>query len=175
MSLTMIGELLKSRVTHIFLMLLGVGLFVYFICENYHLSRIASQYKSATCTVESAQVILHLTRDSDSGVVARTNYFPEITYRYDFGGVDYVGTVYRHGENGMKREEVEKVVSQYSPGQISQCWVDPKEPSKAVLNKESDHRTLYNLALGGLAAFLLGAAGFAFLQFVIHGPARLTP
>jgi hypothetical protein len=176
-SLSLIAELLKSRVTHVLLMVVGACLFGYFLYEDNHLSRIASKYKSTPCVIESSDVLVTETvRRARSGIryTARVDYRPEITYSYDFGGKSYVSEVYRHGEQGMELEEASAVVSRYRPGTRTQCWVDPAEPEQAVLSRESDHRRLNYIAIVALITLLGGAGGWAFLEFVVHRPARLT-
>jgi hypothetical protein len=175
-SLSMIAELLKSRVTHVLLMLVGVCLFAYFIYEDNQLSRIALKYKSTSCVVRSSEVLVTETvQVSRYGYrrTTRVNFRPDITYTYDFGGKTYVSSVYRHGEQGMELEEANRVVSRYTAGDRNQCWVDPDEPEKAVLTRESDHRSLSYIALIALTTLLGGAAGWAFLEFVVHRPAKL--
>jgi hypothetical protein len=173
MSLTMLGELLKSRVTHVLLMLLGVGLFAYFLYEDNRLSRITSKYRSTPCVIKSSKVLVHVTRNR-RGITTRVNFKPEITYSYEVAGKTYTSSVYRHGEQGMEEDEVVKVVSGYGAGEHSRCWVDPDDPEQAVLSRDSDQRSLGYIAVLALIALLGGAAGWAFLEFVVHRPAQLT-
>jgi Protein of unknown function (DUF3592) len=174
MTYRLIGELLKYRTTHVLLMVLGLGLFGYFLYEDDLLNRIRSRYQSTPCMVQSAEVAMHETRNK-WGRVTQVKYYPEITYTYAVAGKPFLGNVYRHSDNGMELEEAAQVLQQYKPGVRQSCWVDPEEPGKAVLNRESDRRTLYTIATIALISLLGGAIGWAFLEFVVHAPARLPP
>jgi len=174
MSFSVIGELLKYRTTHVLLMVLGLCLFGYFLYEENQLDRIRSKYQSTPCVVQSAEVAMHETRNR-RGITTQVKYYPEITYTYKVAGKSFHSSVYRHSDNGMELEEAAQVLEKYSPGVRHSCWVDPEEPEKAVLNRESDRRTLYTIATIALISLLGGAIGWAFLEFVVHAPARLTP
>lgn len=82
------------------------------------------------CTVELSRVV------SSRGSKGGRTYRPEILYRYEFGGKTYrssqvsVFTVWSSGRDGK-----EETVRNYAVGSSAVCFVNPANPSEALLDR----------------------------------------
>jgi hypothetical protein len=124
----------------------------------------ARDWLPTPCTVISSSVRSHA---SDDG----TTYSIDILYEYEAAGrswrsnrYDFVGGS-SSGHSG-KRE----VVDRYPEGSTATCFVDPDDPSQAVLNREPSVRYLV-----GLFPLLFLLPGLGVLWFGIRMRRRETP
>ena len=109
-------------------LLMGCG-FTYFIAIRPLAQNIAArQWMTVPCRVLSSEVKSH--SDSDG-----TTYSAEIAYAYQVGGKEYRSNRYRFLRMSSSRREA-NVVARYAPGSKSVCFVNPKNPSEAVLDRE---------------------------------------
>ncbi|MGB0415075.1 MAG: DUF3592 domain-containing protein, partial [Coraliomargarita sp.] len=82
------------------------------------------------CVIVSSEVESH--RGSDS-----TTYSIEIRFRYTVDGREYVSDRYNFNDaNSSGYDGKAKVVKQYPVGSEQTCWVNPEDPSKAVISRE---------------------------------------
>ena len=83
----------------------------------------------SNCVILSSEVGVH--SDSDG-----TTYSVDISFSYTFDGRDYTSD--RYGFSKMSssgRSGKEKVVAEYPVGAERICWIDPRNPSQAVLHR----------------------------------------
>lgn len=64
-----------------------------------------------------------------------TSFHPEIVYRYSVGGKEYQSSRYFFtGEGWPDRESAQKVIERYPANAQVQAYVNPNDPSEAVLD-----------------------------------------
>ncbi len=124
----------------------------------------ARSWQTTPCTVVSSS----LAQQSDSD---GTTYRIEIVYRYLFGGREYQSSRYNFqtawsGDASSKQA----VVDRYTPGEACTCFVDPAEPSRAVLDR--GFRKSYWAGLLGLPFLLAGLGGLLWVSGALRGKAR---
>ncbi len=107
----------------------------------------ARSWTETDCEVIASRVVA-------SGDTAR----PDIQYRYYVGDRPYTSRRYNFIPGSTNDSTVGATVERYSPGTRFRCFVDPADPTQAVINR--DPTGWYYL---GLAFF----AGFAGIPFVI--------
>jgi len=89
----------------------------------------SSGWKEVPCTVISAK----LASKSDSN---GATYEIEVQYRYVFDSVPYSGDRYGFSKgSSSSRGWRQKAVSKLQPGSTASCWVNPANPSEAVLHR----------------------------------------
>lgn len=128
-------------------------------------SRIAAarSWQETPCVIEESRVLEN--SDSDG-----TTYKPEIRYSYTFEGREYRSDRYRFFDAWSSgRSGKEEVVAHYSPGLRTVCWVDPENPSEAVLVR--DFSPVYLLGLIPLVFVVVGV-GVAWAGIRKGGSAR---
>src|SRR5262245_1994490 len=114
---------------------------------------ISSRFWQATpCTVVSSQVAS--SSDSDG-----TTYRVDITYTYVVdGGGELPGSNYDFMKvSSSGRESKAAIVAQYPPGTQTTCWVNPKNATESVLNR--DFSWAYLLGLFPLIFVAVGGGG----------------
>ncbi|MBZ0112120.1 MAG: DUF3592 domain-containing protein [Thermoanaerobaculia bacterium] len=77
-------------------------------------------------------------QDNDVGWEKKRRYYPEVTYRWTRQGEEYEGDRYRLGttfEKFKTREEAAEAARSFSSGGEVAVYVDPSNPSSAVLNR----------------------------------------
>lgn len=116
----------------------------------------ARQWVETPCVIESSRVASHSGDDS-------TTYSIEITYRYRFADRPYTSKRYNFSSftssSGHKSKQA--VVSRYPSGAEAVCYVNPKAPHEAVLDRNWRWELL---VFGGFASIfaLVGGLGLAF-------------
>lgn len=117
----------------------------------------ARSWRAVECTVESSRVRSH--RDSDG-----TTYSVDILYRYTFDGREYKSNRYDFigGSSGGSSGKHE-IVSQYPEGRTATCYINPDDPSEAVLN-----RGLSWMFLLGLIPLVFLAVGVGGIYFTLR-------
>lgn len=89
----------------------------------------AGSWMETPCRILSSQVAV--TRDSDGD-----SYKAAIEYAYVFEGDEYRGSQARFTQTSG-RSAARRLVSQYPPGTDTLCFVNPAQPSEAVLDRSS--------------------------------------
>jgi hypothetical protein len=118
---------------------LGLALLVPFFILPVWRVREARSWIETPCVVISSHVEVH--RDSDG-----STYRPVIVYEYQFQGRTYQGNRYNFmGGSSSGRAGKQAVVDRYPPGAAARCWVNPREPSQAVLNRGFAGEMLFGL------------------------------
>lgn len=113
----------------------------------------ARGWEARDCEVLSSHVGRH---DSDEG---EDTYSIDIEYRYQVDGRVYTSDRYDFmGGSSSGYEGKAAVVERHPPGATVTCWVDPEEPSRAVLNRS--FRAVYLIGLFPLVFLAVGVGGF---------------
>ncbi len=109
-----------------------------------------------------AEVIWSAVRaeDGDDG----TTYRADIFYRYEFDGRSFASNDHRlFGGSSSGRKKKQQLVDEHPPGRRFECWVDPGDPQRAVIDRRLGWGALFALfplpfmavGLGGLWATFL--------------------
>ncbi|HEX2223127.1 MAG TPA: DUF3592 domain-containing protein [Thermoanaerobaculia bacterium] len=121
----------------------------------------ARSWSEATCVVQASRV--EEVSDSDG-----TTYKPVIDYTYTFNGGEYRSSRYRFVEfSSSGYQGKAEVVARYPPGRRTPCYVNPENPSEAVLSRDFDLAYLI-----GLFPLLFVAAGVGGILFTLRGGFR---
>jgi len=99
----------------------------------------ARGWQATPCTIVSSSVRSHA---SDDG----TTYSIDIMYEYETGGRTWRSNRYDFvGGSSSGYDGKQAVVDRYPAGSTSTCWVDPDDPSQAVLDRDPSVRYLVGL------------------------------
>ncbi len=83
-----------------------------------------------------------------------TSDWPDVGYRYVVGGKDYTGSLVRFGPTEFDRQGAEATVQVYPPGARIRAWVDPHDPTRAVLDRDRvSAQAAWKLVFGGSLLF----------------------
>lgn len=124
------------------------------------------RYEAAKGWVATPCAIVTADRRVGDGF-ASPGYSLEVTYRYSFGGNDYVGNRYALAPiSNRDRQVIDALLTHLQPATETTCYVDPNRPASAVLDRT--WRGEWLLGLGGLALALLGPIAFR----IMRGPVR---
>jgi hypothetical protein len=111
----------------------------------------AQSWQETPCVIVESQILE--SSDSDGG----STYKPDIHFTYTFEGGEYRSNRYNFIDvSSSGRGGKEEIVAYYSPGLHTVCWVNPENPSEAVLKK--DFSATYLLGLIPIV-FLLAGVG----------------
>lgn len=89
----------------------------------------ARSWMAVPCTIVSSRVIEH---DSDDGYT----YSVGLVYRYDFGGRTYTADRYKFSTGSSSgRKGKQAIVAQFPPGRDATCYVNPADPTEAVIER----------------------------------------
>ncbi len=87
-------------------------------------------WTACPCVIESSQVISHYDGDG-------TTYSIDILYRYTFNGIEHKSNRYDFFSGTTSgRRKYQAMVNRYPAGSEGRCYVDPDDPSQAVLERE---------------------------------------
>lgn len=114
-----------------------------------------------------AEVIWSTVRSesSDDG----TTYRADIFYRYRFAGESHASNDHRlFGGSSSGRKRKQQVVAAHPPGHRFECWVDPADPQRAVIDRRLGWGALF--ALFPLPFMAIGLGGL-WATFLRKGPA----
>lgn len=120
----------------------------------------AQEWVQTPCRILRAQVRSHESDDSDGG----TTYSVYIFYEYEFDGQTYKSDRYTFmGGSSSGYEGKARVVEQYQRASNPVCYVDPQDPSQAVLK-----RGFHAMLLFGLLPVLFVLVGFSGVYFTLR-------
>jgi hypothetical protein len=129
------------------------GLFLWLMGRSFLRAREMSHWPQLPCLILKSEV-----SERKIGDTVAPDYRFSVLYRYDYEGFDFESD--RWGLRGSmprsERESVEELVARYPVGSRQTCWVNPKNPSLAVLQPDS-RAAGYSLWFPGL--FFLGGVG----------------
>jgi hypothetical protein len=117
------------------------GLVLYFAAIAPALKMLAARsWVPVECTILTSEVGRH------SGSKGSTTYSINITYRYEFEGRSWESARYNFFTGSSSGYEGKAaVVRQYPPGARATCWVNPQQPSEAVLDRSPSALMLFGL------------------------------
>lgn len=125
----------------------------------------AKAWTETPCTVVSSEVVVHQGDDS-------TTYSALVRYRYVVGGREFQSDRYDFSTGSTGGSEAhQQVVDRFTPGASCTCFVDPRDPTRAVLDR--GFRKAYWIGLFGLPFFAVGAGGLFFVAR--HGVKKRRP
>jgi hypothetical protein len=134
-------------------LLAGLAFFSFFAIPAWKVIQ-ARSWIEVPCTIVSSGVGSH--SDSDG-----TTYSIDVVYTYTVQGVEYRSERYEFlGGSSSGYEGKAEVVAGYPPGSRATCWVDPEDPSEAVLYR--GFTWFYLIALFPLIFVAIGAGGMVF-------------
>jgi hypothetical protein len=108
----------------------------------------ARGWMPTACEVVSSQIV-------HSDDTAR----PDIVYRYTIGGRQYTANRYNFVPGSTNDSTVPEVVAKHAPGTKFECYVDPADPSSAVMNRTPTLWYFMGLAFFVMFACIPGAIG----------------
>lgn len=112
----------------------------------------AKDWPATPCEIVSSSVGHH--RGSEGG----TTYSVDITYRYQVQGRDFQSDTYSlMAGSSSGRSSKERVVAQYPAGSNAVCYVNPEDPTDALLSRELSPWLLIGLVPG--LFLLVGVVG----------------
>ena len=110
----------------------------------------AASWLEAPCTIVSSTVRSHSTDDG-------TTYRVDILFRYEVDGVSFHSNRYDFVSfSSSGAESKREIVDRYAEGSETVCFVDPDDPTRAVLVR--DFRPAYLVGLFPLIFLVVGAA-----------------
>lgn len=141
-------------------LLAGLGFLMFFLVPAVKVVK-ALSWEEVPCTILDSEVASH--SDSDG-----TTYSVEVRYSYQVDWVEYTSNRYEFmGGSSSGYEGKAEVVERYPPGSQATCWVDPEDPTEAVLYRGFTWPYLF--ALLPLVFVAVGAGG---IVFVLRGGRR---
>jgi len=128
--------------------------FVFALLQGVKRAKETRGWAETACVITKSEVVAG--RPTPSSPMAFT---AEVAYSYGFGGEDYVGSnVKRVDGPTSHRGRAQSVVEAFPLGAETVCWVDPGDPSRAVL-RHGTMAPLYTLWFPGL--FVVAGVGIA--------------
>jgi hypothetical protein len=135
-----------------FLFLMGLACYVVLFGTPLWAGLRSRGWRATSCVIASGEV----RSETHHGLLTVTSYWPNVVYRYEVGGVVFrantwnasdVGSPWYYGARG--------VVRRYPPGARAACFVNPADPSEAVLDRSlsgSQWFGVWPLVMAGLGA-----------------------
>ena len=109
--------------------LAGMGIFLGLTVRPVLKWQAAQGWRDVPCTIVSSQVGAHTSSDG-------TTYSIDITYRYEWQGRNYTSSRYSFlGGSSSGHSGKKAVVRKYPEGSTRTCYVNPDDPSEAVLTR----------------------------------------
>ncbi len=145
----------------------SVMLFFMTIRPLYRVST-SGDWVETPCTILSSKVGVH---DGDDG----STYSIDIEYEYNVDGLTHQSDRYSFmsGFSSSGRESKREAVRQYPKGSQRVCFVDPDDPTSAVLNRSLTSSMWWGLF--PIPFFAVGAGGLGYLTWRrIQGPADIA-
>lgn len=102
---------------------IGIGTYLSFLPINRAIQ--SRSWRAASCEVLSSRVV----RNDDT-------FRPDIQYRYFVDDRPYTGTRYNFTPGSDNISDYQAVVARYPPGRQFECYVDPADPTQAVISRE---------------------------------------
>jgi uncharacterized protein DUF3592 len=138
-------------------LLAGAGFSLFFVRPALKVLA-AKSWEPTACVIVSSQVRSHPGDDS-------TTYSVDVLYTYKYNGWEYKSNRYQFlgGSTGGYAAK-ERVVRRLPPLTRTVCYVNPKDPAEAVLNRDFSHEYAF-----GLVPLLFVAVGLGGIIFTLRG------
>ncbi len=154
-----VGSALLSGLFSIFLLAGSAGTYFFFVQPLLQVSA-ARNWQTVPCVIISSEVEEHADNDGST-------YSVKITYKYEIDGQEFQSDRYKFmGGSSSGRAGKQAVVDQYPAGEESKCFVDPNDPSEAVLERGLTADMLFGLI--PLVFVMVGAGGLLVLTGVVN-------
>ncbi|MGA2233361.1 MAG: DUF3592 domain-containing protein, partial [Tepidisphaeraceae bacterium] len=142
-----VGDRVCGTVVFLVAFAFGVGLFA-LIMPAANRSWQARHWPSAPCTIESSSIV------ENNGA-----YRFNVSYRYDFNGKSWRSTQVQQYQDASSPSysDVHPLADAYPAGAVTRCFVDPADPSRAILRQSS--LWVFPLYLSPLLFAAFGAGG----------------
>lgn len=104
-----------------------------------------------------------------------TGYEPAISYRYSFEGRTFKGSRFTIAPSAsQEREPIASIVAAHPTGSEATAWVNPENPSEAVLSR-SDQGESTALAFVGIFLAVIGLGGIGAAAMLHRRPEQPEP
>jgi hypothetical protein len=114
----------------LFLIVLGLGCYGFFFGLPLSRGLRSLGWRPTRCVVQSGQV----RSTTHHGAISITIYRPDVIYQYEVNGVSYRANTYNASDVGSPwYYGARGVVRHHAPGLQTTCFVDPADPSAAVM------------------------------------------
>lgn len=128
------------------------GFFAWYLWQVHEKAAEQNHWRETPCLILQSRVDEEV-RAPQSAMIFR----PAITYRYAAGGRELTSeTIRRVHPESTSREKMEALVERYPAGSSARCFVDPEDPGRAVLIRDSK-AALYSIWFPLL--FVVGGLG----------------
>jgi len=139
----------------VFLLVGGLTTYLLFVRPIMSIQR-ARSWQSVPCHVISSRVQSH------HGSKGGTTYNVDILYAYTVDGKEYRSNRYDFmGGSSSGYSGKDAIVRRYGPGTTAKCFIDPRDPTQAVLQRDFTPDMLVGLI--PLVFFFVGVGGLAWV------------
>lgn len=146
----------------------GAGLLYFMVYRGYMEFRAAQSWPEVPCEVVESRLRTH--HDDDG-----TTYSPQITYKYTWEGLEYRSDRYQISQYSSSfRKAHQKIVDAHPRGHRTVCFVNPEDPSMAILDRSQAPGLLIGLLIGGVFT-LIGAGGVVGCLIFMSRRKRVEP
>ncbi|HZW29579.1 MAG TPA: DUF3592 domain-containing protein [Isosphaeraceae bacterium] len=115
-----------------FLIILGLSGYVGFFGRPLWKGLSSLGWRATPCVIQSGVV----RPEFHGGLISFTAHWPDLVYRYEVGGVAYRSNTYNASALGSPwYYGARGVVRRHPPGMRATCYVNPADPSEAVLDR----------------------------------------
>lgn len=126
----------------------------------------ASTWEEVPCVIREIGIDAQTSRSGSRGSTA---YAPKVEFDYAYNGQAYSSKQFWFGHRLFnKRSEVQAMISRYEKGGEYACWVNPNEPSSAVLDRDARDNSIVGWLFGGLFAVVGGVGCLASLWAMVR-------
>lgn len=139
--------------------------FMWFLWKNFDVATVMDDWVETPC-----QILASTIDDSQIDQHFETKFEFQVSYRYEVGGMTYLGenTKSKPIVAGI-RKKLKKWESRYPTGSTAVCFVNPDDPTDAVLDRDTK-ASIYSLWFPGL--FVVGGIGVALSGLFLGGTRR---
>lgn len=118
----------------------GVGMYYYTEMRPHRRQKESASWTTCPCQIRVADVESHTSRRRSSTGHrrrTRTSYSPHVVFEYSVNGQSYTSEQFWFGTtNFSDRTKVEKIVEPFAAGSQATCFVNPADPTDAVLTRD---------------------------------------
>lgn len=135
------------------LVLVAVGsIFVYYLWDSHERASTMDSWVETSCVITSMDV-----NDSELNQRGMPKYIMEVRYAYEFDGKEFTGNrIKRLPTEASDPRKLKKYIERYQENTELVCFVDPADPTSAVLKKDTK-AALYSIWFPCL--FIVGGGG----------------
>ncbi|MEA3364073.1 MAG: DUF3592 domain-containing protein [Candidatus Hydrogenedentes bacterium] len=145
----------KQFLVFALVLIFGASLFYLLTVTNYQKTSAVKTWKETPCKISRSEVT---SRSEIRDGRHRTYYNAELAYAYTFDGKEYRGSGYGFGQgSSTSRAKADDIVAANPVGAERVCYVNPNDPSEAVLNR--DLPTVALIGVLGIFMVLIGLGG----------------